>query len=234
MYRKLIDIPRIYTAIAEWLSCMVFYFVLPKKVRGGAFACFAGIALVAQCLLLTTTEQASILMWLPIMMAAGFLMYLFLSNVSDLSVKGTLYFTLKAFLAAEFAASFEWQVAFFFKDTAKHHIVYQSILLVGIYTVLYLSLFLLEKKMRMNNLDFEISKQELISVILIVFAVFGFSNLGFLTSKTPFTSGGIMDIFNVRTLVDFGGLAILYAYQSIPSKRNYNLINQNSRQEIVR
>lgn len=214
MYSELIDIPRIHTAIAEWLSCMVFYIVLPKKTKGGQFACFAGIALAAQCLLLVTTDQAWIYMWFPIMVAAVFLMYLFLTNVSDLSMKGTLYFTLKAFLAAEFTASFEWQLAYYFKDAGKQNAIFHSILMIVVYAILYALFFLLEKEMRMNSLDFEISKKELISVILIVLGVFGFSNLGFVTTKTPFTGGGIMEIFNVRTLVDFGGLAILYAYQS--------------------
>lgn len=214
MYNEIVNIPRIYTALAEWLSCVVFCLVLPKKVTKGKFACIAAGALAAQCLLLVTTERAWIYMWLPIMIVAVFFMYLFLSFVGNLSVKSNLYFTLKAFLAAEFVASLEWQLAYYFRTVIKRNAVAHSILLIVVYTSLFLLLFLLEKKIRINNFDFEISTKELASVIMIVMAVFAFSNLSFMTANTPFSGGGIMDIFNVRTLVDFGGLAILYAYQS--------------------
>lgn len=38
------------------------------------------------------------------------------------------------------------------------------------------------------------------------------SNLSFLTADTPFTSQFTAEIYNIRTLVDLGGVAILYAY----------------------
>lgn len=214
MYGESINIPRIYTALAEWLSCLVFCMILPRKVSRGKFAGIAAIALVAQCLLLVTTKGAWLCMWVPIMVVAVFFMYLFLSSVVSLSVKGNLYFTLKAFLAAEFVASFEWQMACYFRPIIKNELIGQTILLVVVYALLFLLLYLLETRMRINTLDFDISKKELVSVTLIVLGVFAFSNLGFMTAKTPFSGDGIMDIFNVRTLVDFGGLAILYAYQS--------------------
>ena len=55
---------------------------------------------------------------------------------------------------------------------------------------------------------------ELISISLIVIAIFAFSNLSFIIPNTHFSGSEVMNIFNVRTLVDFGGVAILYAYQS--------------------
>ena len=213
MYGESIDIPRIYTALAEWMSCLVFGFILPRKVSSRKFAAIAAIALPVQCILLVTTKQIWVGMWIPIMVIAVFFMYLFLSMVGSLSVKGNLYFTLKAFLAAEFVASFEWQIAYYraiMGEGPLGHIFW----LIVVYTMLFLLLYLLEKKMRINTLDFDISEKELVSVILIVLAVFAFSNLGFMTTKTPFTGDGTMDIFIVRSLIDFGGLAVLYAYQS--------------------
>ena len=45
-------------------------------------------------------------------------------------------------------------------------------------------------------------------------AIFAFSNLSFLNENAPFASRERADIFSIRTLVDFGGIAILHAYQS--------------------
>ena len=43
-------------------------------------------------------------------------------------------------------------------------------------------------------------------------SVFLMSNIGFVYSQTPFSGKYASDIFNVRTLIDLGGLAILVAY----------------------
>ena len=45
-------------------------------------------------------------------------------------------------------------------------------------------------------------------------AIFAFSNLSFLNENAPFASRERADIFSIRTLIDFGGIAILHAYQS--------------------
>jgi len=214
MNSELINLPRAYTAIAEWISCMVFCFVMPRKIKGSKFASIASFALLAQCILLVFTENVNIYFWIPIMVAAVVLMYIFLSYVGEMSIKGNLYITLKAFLAAEFVASFEWQISYFMRIFMNRNSFMEIILVIVIYSALFSFLYILEKKMKLNTCDFEISKKELVSVILIVIAVFGVSNLGFVTKNTPFSGHGIMDIFNVRTLVDFCGLAILYAYQS--------------------
>ena len=57
-----------------------------------------------------------------------------------------------------------------------------------------------------------ISPKELFSAQLIAIAVFAVSNLSFLTSNTPFSGTYSFEIGNIRTLVDIGGIAILYAH----------------------
>lgn len=214
MFDNSIDIPRIYTALAEWCACFVFCFILPRKINNYKFAGVAVLSLLAQSLLLITTKHAWIYLWFPIMVLAVLLMYLFVAVSVNLSVKGRLYFTLKAFLVAEFAASLEWQIAYFLESMVKMNTVLHVLVLYLVYSAVFTGLYFLEKKMRVQEFDYEISQKELISVILIVLVVFSFSNLSFLTINTPFSGGQTMDRFNVRTLVDMGGLAILYAYQS--------------------
>ncbi len=43
-------------------------------------------------------------------------------------------------------------------------------------------------------------------------AVFGVSNMSFVSVRTPFSGQYTQEILNIRTLVDLGGYAILYAY----------------------
>ena len=58
------DIPRYYTAIAEWISCMLFCFFYRRKIKK---SCFAGIAvgmLVLQTGWLMLTGNVSTLFWI--------------------------------------------------------------------------------------------------------------------------------------------------------------------------
>ena len=57
-----------------------------------------------------------------------------------------------------------------------------------------------------------ISPKELFSALVIAIAVFAVSNLSFLTINTPFSGTYSFEIGNIRTLVDLGGIAILYAH----------------------
>ena len=54
--------------------------------------------------------------------------------------------------------------------------------------------------------------RELLFAAVIGLSVFLMSNIGFVYSQTPFSGKYASDIFNVRTLIDLGGLAILVAY----------------------
>ena len=57
-----------------------------------------------------------------------------------------------------------------------------------------------------------ISFKEYASGFLIAVAVFAVSNISFLTENTPFSGTYAFEIGNIRTLVDLGGIAILYAH----------------------
>ncbi|MDE6590967.1 MAG: GHKL domain-containing protein, partial [Oscillospiraceae bacterium] len=54
--------------------------------------------------------------------------------------------------------------------------------------------------------------RELWSPILIGLACFAVSNLSFVHSSGPFVGSALTDIYNIRTLVDLAGVAMLYAY----------------------
>src|SRR5690625_6542394 len=102
MNELLPDIPRIYTALAEWLACMVFISVLRRKIFGWKFIAFAGGALVIQSVFLVLTKNLPIAFWIPAMIVAIGMMFLFIYLICDISIVDAGYFTIKAFVAAEF------------------------------------------------------------------------------------------------------------------------------------
>lgn len=47
MSNTLPDIPRLYTALAEWLACMVYIQALPRRFHGWRMGLWAGAGLAA-------------------------------------------------------------------------------------------------------------------------------------------------------------------------------------------
>ena len=52
---QLPDIPRLYTALAEWLACMVYVMALRRRVEGWRLALEAGALLVVLSVFLVAT-----------------------------------------------------------------------------------------------------------------------------------------------------------------------------------
>lgn len=209
------DIPRYDTAIAEWLCCMLFCFFYPRKMKNTVFAVAAVLALILQMVWLVMTGEVPTVLWIPCMLIAIGIMLLFLWMILDTSFRMVLYCCMKAFLMAEFMASLEWQLEYFAHRGREQQGVLSWITLGIVYSVVGLIFWIIEARMKRDEVELEISIRELGSTLLIVFSAFMLSNLSFVYRNTPFSGTIASDIFTIRTLVDFGGLAILYAYQSL-------------------
>jgi hypothetical protein len=207
------DIPRLYTALAEWLSCLTYCLVLKQKVSRKALAAIAAIALLVQGAFLETTRDLPIYLWFPCMLIAVLFMYIFMYLVCDDTRRVIGYYCARAFLLAELAASLEWQLACFFQTITPSPVVQIAILLM-VYSLVFIWAHYMEKSITRGIFQLEINTHELLAAILIALAIFAFSNLSFIFSNTPFSAGVTSDVFYVRTLVDIAGIMILYVYQS--------------------
>lgn len=205
------DIPRFYTALAEWLACMIF--ILPLKKRKEKIQTIAMMtgAFVVQGVFLVLTGNLALCFWIPCMMIAVLLMIGFIWGCCCVNWRDAFYFGMIAFVVAEFLASIEWQVVCFFCKNGEAVWV-RILLLIGIYGAIGLSLLKILHTHLPKDGKMNISPKELFSAMLIVVAVFAVSNLSFLTINTPFSGRYSFEIGNIRTLVDLGGIAILYAH----------------------
>lgn len=101
------NIPRIYTAIAEWLSCMICLLEVKHRVNTRRFILISAGVLFLQSIFLYLTPGLDNLLWILCMAAAGLMMYAFIYLCADVNWKDAAYYTIRAFVIAEFAASFE-------------------------------------------------------------------------------------------------------------------------------
>lgn len=205
------DIPRIYTAIAEWGACMVYLGLLKKVHFSVPFVIKSAGALVIQILFLELTGGWPTALWIPCMILAGGFMYFFLFICGIHSAKECLYVFAKAFLLAELAASLEWQIH------AHYGTQWKSLALLNllvVYALVFGVMYLLERKIFSQSYLEHLSIREALASLGCVLVVFTFSNLSFVSTNGLFSTHVMFDVFIIRTLVDVIGVAILYAYQS--------------------
>lgn len=208
------DIPRLYTALAEWCACVMYGLILKRLNMEKRFVLCSAAALVWQCAFMVFTDNLPLSLWIPCMIVAVGSMYLFLYVSCRIPRMTAGYCCARAFLLAEFAASLEWQLDCYLRGLRFDHMAVRIGLLFVVYGLVFAGGWFMERTVIKGEFRFEISGRELWSAVLIVIAAFAFSNLSFIYQDTPFSSRFAADIFNIRTLVDLGGIAILYAFQS--------------------
>ena len=104
------DIPRIYTALAEWMACILCIMEVKRRVKGWKFVGISLGALLWQAFFLQITENVEGIFWIVCMVLAVAFMYLFIVLCCEINWKDAGYYCVRAFATAEFAASLEWQM----------------------------------------------------------------------------------------------------------------------------
>lgn len=206
------DIPRLYTGIAEWASCMLFICYMPRRRSKTMTAAIAAVFLLVQCLFLIVTAKVPLFFWIPCMLTAFGLMVVFLAICMEYPLHISLYYALLALVAAEFMASLGWQIV---REVYRHwgrtNWLIEAILMAVTYLLVLASIGWLEKRTLEAQLEVRVQWEDLIPPLIVVVATFSISNLGFALNILGKGMTGDADLFNTRTLIDLGGLTLLYA-----------------------
>lgn len=207
------DIPRLYTALAEWGACLVYVAAVGR--RWGQVAC-VGFAVGALILLLLVQTWAGALplpLWIPGMLAAVVCMFTFLALTLRVSLTAAGYLTARAFVLAEFTASLHWQVDRFYLRDASPGISWTVV--IATYMLVLVGAYFAERRHFPRGQDLVVGWRELVSAVAIAAATFGISNLSFANANTAFSGRIGSEIFYIRTLVDLCGYIALYTQQEI-------------------
>lgn len=207
------NIPRLFTAVAEWMACAAVMQALKPRFEGMKKVIVYVGMLIMQSFFLCITENAKGVLWGLCMVIAASIMVSFIYTAAETDWIGAVYYAAISFMLAEFTASLEWQIYCYvdYMDRAES-ILLKYLMMAGI----YLPIFFVSEKVILHfqpaGEDMKITWRELYFMFLIVLSFFVMSNAGFAGLKTPFSATYSMDLFNVRTLVDLGGLGIICAY----------------------
>lgn len=217
-----LHIPRIYTAVAQWLAISVYIYFSTKRFNKKKTIFIAVIFLAAFIGFHYWADSWHINLWILGMIISVLLMYTYLYTTTNTNYKVTGFNTVVAFVIAELVASLEWQVEyfmitnnfmnFFTKSFIKNHHLRFSLMFIAMYSGLFSVVFAIEKRF-FNEKKINVRSVDLVTVLIIGVLVFTISNISFLNINTPITSGHTFEIFYIRTLVNLTGIFLIYTHR---------------------
>ena len=211
---NLADTPGYYYAIAYWLSALLIVMQNKKRIKSrgwwGVQLCF----LIAITVLMTVTANPDRIFFLPIMALCIFILFLQIYTCADFTPTVAGYYCARAFICGEFTASLGWQIYFY--SVAGLHLkrsYLTSLLLIAVvYAVVFAVFWFLDTKQSSDEVEIRITRRECFSAIILSAGIYLMSNLSYVYDNTPFSSRFLSEIYIIRTFVDLGGVAVLYAY----------------------
>ncbi len=221
--------PGVYYAIAYWLGCSLIIFHSPKRMDMKRSVVGLGIFGVLIITLMSVTHGSSKWLFVPFMLLFFMIMWITIYMECKYDYKTALYFAARGFIVGEFIASIEWQTFYYVLKwfDLEPNMLINIIILVFVDGTIYLIMFLLENRNREVNKNLQITTQELVSAAIMTVAIFAVSNLSYIGGNEFLKEGNFTFLFMIRTLVDMGGVAILYAY-------HVQLAELNMRVEVER
>ena len=114
------DIPRIITALAQWLACLVCILPLKRETdqRTGVCSGKRGLSGGTVCFMVVTDGFEGIA-WNLCMAGRLLLMFCYIRICTDTTRNNAVCCCCTAFIASEFAASFEWQIWCYVHDISS-------------------------------------------------------------------------------------------------------------------
>ena len=208
------DIPKHYTAIAEWLSCLLFVLLLRKRYSPFATAAIMGASLLLLLLVQYLIGIVPLMLWLPGMAVALLVMYNTILLCCRIPPADAGFYWASAFIAAEFAASLEWQFYSFAQSKGFDGVWVQVMFLTVFYGITFVLLFRLQQHRMGEGKNLEVTGKEVIAAAVVAVGAFLISNISYVYTDTPLSGRMSAEIFYIRTLVDFAGVVMLYSLQN--------------------
>ena len=208
-----INTPGIYYAIGYVLAAFLVIGASERKKPNWMMALSHGLyfAIISPVIVVSTGERRYFI-FLVLFYALGMYGLVLFNTVYDW--KTAIFVTIRAFMMGELLSSFEWMMYYIAVTVLQYPttLFMEILMLVVIHTLMGIFFWTLENNLAKRSLEFKIHSGELWASILITIAVYIMSNISYLIGNQLFGGTFAMVIFVVRTTVDMGGLAILYAF----------------------
>lgn len=209
----LVNTPGIYYALAYCLVTGMIIMNSPRKLEGKkSIAVFLIFGIILTTIMVATDGIVILFAFFMLLYVGMIFLVIYINCKYD--VKTAMYFAIRSFIIGEFTASFFWQIIYYITNVLKlkRGMVLHVLMGFAVYAIIMIVLFRLERKNKDLNSKLSVNYKELAATLVIALAIFIVSNMSYLTNDSIFSSNLTEEIFYIRTLVDFAGVAILYAY----------------------
>ena len=92
------NIPRLYTALADWLACLLYLFFLPKRTAGWRRYTIHAVFLLLLGVFMQATGQVRQFWFLPCIAVSILIMYLYIRMQADVPARSAGYYCVRAFI----------------------------------------------------------------------------------------------------------------------------------------
>lgn len=209
---EVLNTPGYYYAIAYAMSEFVIAGSNEKKLKGWKLGAVSCVQFVLLLLFMTWTHGVRNALFIPAMVVIIALIYFYIYICNRFTAREAGFFCVKAFINGEFAASLCWQIFYYIHDLTGCGFWWEWVIMGAVYGALFGILFLMERYLKKDIEELNVTRREFLVVVIVAASVFGMSNLSYLDQNGLFGGRFVMDIFIIRTLVDLSGMAVLYAY----------------------
>ena len=164
------NIPRLYTALADWLACLLYLFFLPKRTAGWRRYTIHAVFLLLLGVFMQATGQVPQFWFLPCIAVSILIMYLYIRMQADVP------------------APLEWQLYYYM--VGQHGTPGAGVrvcILAVVYAAVYGVVLALERNYNDIASPLHVHKKEFLSTLFIGVAVYAASNLSYVSPDTPFS-----------------------------------------------
>ena len=213
MSSELQNIPPLWTALFHWLAYLLYVSLLPRRRTVRQCVLIAAMLLAVQIpymVFIAPLNDAAFNLGMTGFAVLTFLPFVLLCKDGWFN---HLYYSARAFILGGFTVSLAWQFYSYYSQRMKWLEPFAAetafMLLVG--AVIYTIMYFLERIHRREMREMLIHCWFSLGTAFIALVIYILSSLSYSSLEMPFTTTAEADIFNIRTIVYFGGVAILYA-----------------------
>ncbi len=175
------DIPRIYTAIAEWGACLVYLYMLKReKMKSAHFLIGVLFMLALQCAFLVATGNVSEVLWIPCMIIAVAIMYVFLMVGGSMKPLGAGYCCARAFVLARVCCFSAVADCIYCTGERNSKFWTEILITIIIFGGCFVIDIYLERDFLKQDYLQQMTVKEVVAAAIMAVTIFAFSNLSFL------------------------------------------------------
>ncbi|MBR0063130.1 MAG: sensor histidine kinase [Oscillospiraceae bacterium] len=208
------NVPGFWTSVFHWIGYMLFISILPKRLKAWQtwLASAAFLAIQTALYIAFVADRSGVYFNVTNTLFALTTLIPFVL-FCEIGIADAVYYCARAFILAAFGVSIAWQFyALYVSPVAlMSGFAGECAFMIVTAAVVFLAAYLAERGHAREDAEMSIKPATAITTVLLAVSVYVLSSLSYMSSDAPFTSNRDAEIFALRSLVYFGGTAMLFA-----------------------